>query len=843
MVQFFRWQRKRWFWRSRYFFGRLAFAAGKFLFVQRERAKHTREGVSIAGQIFRSIAPYLILSVLIAVALEVGENALADVTVVRPILAKHALEWLVSVRESISRSVQSLTVLFSITASVSGVFLGLYFTAISVVAGSVFARVPGNLRELLLNEKVGNQYIRILGVLTSVSVILLGHLAYGGMPGAFSTFLVIVLGCFGVLGFLKLGMRAFNFFDPASLSNSLFHKLRNNVWQSSANGFRWEDPSFQAHYQKLAERNVGTLKSLISYCTQDQHMEPAPLTTVMQNTAGFLAYYARLRSSIPSDSRWYSLAPRYKSYFFQDSSQLTLVLETHTPVQPQMVPDQYWLEDRIVDVLLCSIGKAIATKNMGVVYSFFEVLQMHVDMLGANLEIEKGYEIIQRLTKPIEQYFDSPSFSEKECGATDLAVFDYYGLISMSLILGFCKVVDDSSLRTMMREAGKPTSSAKGIYQNRIPPALLSRIEYVRKGQDFEKAVEKKTISPDWYVRHLVLIRCLDLLKEAAEKSASLLDDFYVKRSEKLLAKKRSVLASTHCLRGLEMCSKLNAHFPTLKELVEEFEKGAKCTDLPPPKWNWEQIKKRIDDSHDKLMKVLASCMPVLAALDQKESVPDQFGRAYSTVCQDCFDSLADRRADRFVALFPLLFDASLKAHEKLGKQSQDLQPTSALLLTLEPLLDIQSLSGYAMLYSELLHMPEVWQSCKATWDGYLKSHKKPQEVVKYLVNTYQLRTRLFQLTPRDIMRTAWEMRFHKKLRQMGLIDHYGAWEQEPQAKHESPLIRALCRGGFEPHIPPAEVFFVTYLLKRPESAGIDFKDRRQLDESMKEEEGREAKE
>jgi len=165
MLHPFRWQRTRWFWRTRHFLSRLAFVAGKFLFVQRQRAKHAREGVSIVGQISRSIAPYLILSVLMVVALEVGENTLADIAVERPVLAKQALEWLVSARGSISRSVDSLTVLFSITASVTGVFLGLYFTAISVVAGSVFARIPGNLRELLLYEKVGNQYIRILGVL------------------------------------------------------------------------------------------------------------------------------------------------------------------------------------------------------------------------------------------------------------------------------------------------------------------------------------------------------------------------------------------------------------------------------------------------------------------------------------------------------------------------------------------------------------------------------------------------------------------------------------------------------------------------------------------------------
>lgn len=844
MMRLYKWQRRRWFWKIRYFIRSIVFAVGKFLFVQRERARHTKEGLSIAGQISRSIVPYVFLSILIVAALEIGENNLASATIAKPILARHALEWLVSLRDNISQSVQSLTVLFSITASVSGIFLGLYFTAISVVAGSVFARVPGNLRELLLNEKVGNHYIKVLAVLTSISVILLGYGAYGGTPGALNTFLVILLGCFGIFGFLKLGTRAFHFFDPASLSDSLFYELRNNVRQASANGFRWQDPNFQAHYQKLAEKNVGALKSLVRYCTQDSRMEPGPLTTVMLNAAGFLAYYARQRSAIPSDSRWYALAPRYKSFFFQDSSQLTLALKTNTPVQPQMVPDRYWLEDRITDELSYSIEKAIKTQNMGVVYSFLDVLKMQMGILGANLEIEKGYDIVRRLSEPIEQYFDSSSFNEKACTETDLGVFDYYGLSTMSLILGFCKAVDDSGLQAMMREASKPSSFARSIYRNRVPPALLSRVEHVRKRLHFEKTVEKRIISPAWYVRHLVLTGCLDLLKEAAEKSVSLLDDFYAKKSEKLLTNRCPVLASTHCLRGLEMCKKLDVHFQTLKALVDEFERDAACKDLPPPTWNWDQLKRAIDDAHHKLMTVLAGSMAGLASFDRKESVPDQFGRAYSTVCQDCFDALADKRPDRFAALFPFLFDASLRAYEKLGKQTQELQPTSALILTLEPLLDIQSLSGYAKIYSELHHSSIAWDSCKSTWERYLENNEKPQEVVKYLVNTYQVRTGLFQLSPRDVLRTEWELRFHTELRQLNLIDkNNGPWGEYPEVKHESPLIRALCKGGFEPHIPPIEVFFTTYLMRRPESEGVAFKDRWRLGEKLSEQQDREAEE
>src|SRR5262249_39713335 len=53
---------------------------------------------------------------------------------------------------------------------VSGIFLGLYFTAVSVVASTVYARVPDSVREILMEEKVGNLYISEVATLASVTI-------------------------------------------------------------------------------------------------------------------------------------------------------------------------------------------------------------------------------------------------------------------------------------------------------------------------------------------------------------------------------------------------------------------------------------------------------------------------------------------------------------------------------------------------------------------------------------------------------------------------------------------------------------------------------------------------
>ena len=54
-------------------------------------------------------------------------------------------------------------------AGVSGVFLGLYFTAVSVVASTGYATAPPNLRSLILREHAGSVYVTFVVRLGSMS--------------------------------------------------------------------------------------------------------------------------------------------------------------------------------------------------------------------------------------------------------------------------------------------------------------------------------------------------------------------------------------------------------------------------------------------------------------------------------------------------------------------------------------------------------------------------------------------------------------------------------------------------------------------------------------------------
>ena len=833
MFSLFKYQRNRWFWKLRYYVNAIIFHLNKTYFHQKEKIKRAKEGFSITEELVKIIAPSLLTAFLIVIVLEVVENTLLTfISISKPIFIKDFLNYLAILYNRLIISVNSLETLFSIVASISGIFLGLYFTAISVVASSVFARVPSNLRELLLKEKVGNQYIKILAILTSVCIILLGYRAFGGYPGIFTSLFVVILGCFGIFCFVVLGLRAFFFFDPTRLGDAIFYELNNNIRLSTIRGFRWADPNFQSHYQKLAAKNISTLGTLIKLCTEEPQLQKQPLSSILQKSIYFLMSYAEQRSFIPSDSRWYALMPRYKSWFFYDSSALTIALQTKTSIQPEMVPNPYWLEDDVIEILSPAFEKALQKENLEVVYETLNSLNVYLEKLGANLEFKKGREIISQLSKPIEEYYNTHTFIDIKDGPKDieLALFDAYGLTIMSLALGFFKLIRNSNMQDILKKIDViKWLGNKNIYENGIAPPVLPRIEYIQKRLKFEKRVENKIISPNWYIRQLIIMRYLELFQETVNELLSSVEDFFISKSDSFISKKSFILAAHHSQRGLKMCNKIRAHFPSLKKLIEEFEKIRVNKDLPWPQWDWNQIKDRIDKYHDKLVENVAKCIPTLSLVEHKENFPDLFGQTYNTVCQDCYESMLLKNPKKFKNLFPLLFVGSLVAHEKLRKKVKGWPPETGLAISLEPLLDIMELSGYAKLYSELFDISEIWDVCKTTWDKYFDSHDQPGNGLRFLIELYKYRKSLFQIFPRDILRTNWQINFNNKLREMNLIgDMFSSsypWNKDVKIKHKSSIIRAICRGRYEPHVSATEIFIIIYLMKRPESKGVEFKD------------------
>ncbi|GAF68250.1 unnamed protein product, partial [marine sediment metagenome] len=138
-------------------------------------------------------------------------------------------------------------------AQIAGGFLGLYFTAISVVISTVYERFPNDVREVLIREKVSNIYIQNVTLMSAVSTMLLAMQTFGFTIGILNLLFIIGLGLFSIFSFMVLGSRVFVFFDPTRLVDILSPDLLRWVKSASITGFQWQNPSFQAYAQKRAE--------------------------------------------------------------------------------------------------------------------------------------------------------------------------------------------------------------------------------------------------------------------------------------------------------------------------------------------------------------------------------------------------------------------------------------------------------------------------------------------------------------------------------------------------------------------------------------------------------------
>ena len=157
-------------------------------------------------------------------------------------------------------------------------------------------------------------------------------------------------------------------------------------------------------------------------------------------------------------------------------------------------------------------------------------------------------------------------------------------------------------------------------------------------------------------------------------------------------------------------------------------------------------------------------------------------------------------------------------------------------MISAEPLLDMLQLSGYGKIYSELFDKPDMWQIFENTWNKYLDNVSDKDSKIELLVNTYQFRLGRRGLGERDLWKTNWELELNGELREMELLGDRLSSRRQNNVNHKSPLIRALCQGGYEPFIKSEEIFILMYLLPKYSGSKINFTDNHRFLETLEEE-------
>jgi hypothetical protein len=279
-----------------------------------------------------------------------------------------------------------VTLLASV-GGVGGLFIGLYYTAMSTVSGAIYSRVPNNIRELLSHERGGTVYMQYLAFLTFLSLILIAEVVSGVPPLRIAAPVVLLLSGVAIIAFVKLGQRAFNFFDPSALVSQLIHELWEEVEHVEAGGFQWNDPSFQEVARRKASALLDTLDTMASVVEAEPHLKGQPFASLAGSTARLVVPYLHAKKRIPPDSRWFKPTLEHKRWFRSDEVAVGMARLAGTVLSPETVPDRFWIEDRISRVILRCVAASLDSDR----YEFaFLCIKHYEDLLCASRETGRG---------------------------------------------------------------------------------------------------------------------------------------------------------------------------------------------------------------------------------------------------------------------------------------------------------------------------------------------------------------------------------------------------------------------------------------------------------------------
>jgi len=696
-----------------------------------------------------------------------------------------------------------LLILVSTTVTIGGVFLALYFTAVSAVAGNFFMRATENLQRLFLRERKGQQYIRTLGLTIVVGVFYLVLTTFDYPISPFGPIIIAVLAAYAIIRFMSLGLQTFYFLHPIEASATIIGDAAYAIQNATIQGFGPKKDYLQNHYRKQAESSLKTLQSLIDFGVNVINLSDEQLVTVAKYAGGLFNYYITRKKLIPTESYWFKRKSQFRKWLFADSSEIILALNTGTPLSPKNIKDNTWFEEESIDIILKLFRYFIEKQKWESAQICLEVLVSIVEKLGLEFYDDVAELTLKKVNLAIKPILaTTEKLTDLQTRRGYLAIIDTYSRLAIAVIIGFLHHLDKRDSKKLVEEIRAIRWSQESrIYESTLPGKLLPKLESTARQYQTEKIIEGKQISPEWYLITVTTQQYLFELKYYFDYVKSLHKNFFKRNVDILMNNKQPLLTAQLVQRWLEFINKLGACGTSFEKLIKDCACLQYVKDLPWVAIDFDKERTAFESMDKEAVDKMVNLLPTLMQLPQSEleDLPDYFGQAYTFGVEACYQACFENDTERFKEVFPIV--------------------------------------GYAKLYAELYQNNDLWKVCENVWNNYL-SNTNARDIIGLIVATSQYRDSVFKIMPRAMLRSNWDIKFRSKLQEMNLVtdpfeNHIR--DRNRSINHQSPIIRVLARYG-DLLADARNIFFITYLSKHQAAKGITFPDRRNLKEQIERE-------
>jgi hypothetical protein len=708
--------------------------------------------------------------------------------------------------------------LLTALAAFAGVFLSLYFATLGLVASSIYAKVQSEVRDLVLRDGVATFY--------------LGAHALGLHPGILNLLVVGGLGIVSTLGFVQLGMRLFDLFDPTRLADRLILEIGDSIRSATPEGAFWNVAEYQDYYRREAEAILAIYGSIVRLAAHEEHLRGSRLAQLATNLLTLLRGYAAQKPRIPTKSHWFPRTQGRGDWLTADDIRVSLALETDTPLYTEQVPDAYWLEALVMDMVRTALQALLDGDYLRDAAQVSAHVEAALRGMGEELAVEDALRFLRGL-RPVHlsigrtvevTNLDHDEQAERVAAALALADIPGWSFIGVLLaVADRIETITPEVLEASVASIG--WRKRRELYATALPQALVAQVEVLEKWLTFEQLAEGRIISAPWYRVHVVAAKYVRHISTMLEALISALEVQYAPEAEQLIDEGHPIFAAQYLQRGLEACNKFTHHLSRIQAATIAIDAFRHASKDGWPAVPWESFEQRVTAVREQLVRDYARIAKHLTDVPTSRYWPDFFGQAYTLLAQEAYRALATGNQAMFKTAFSAFFVATAGAEARLRARVRDEDVTTAFIFSTEPLETLVHLSGFALIYAEL-DGGGAWAFTASVWDRYLSGPDGAQRA-SAICTALEARRSVFSIKPGDINRTRWAQEFDRRLREKGIEDDtYGLpsflRRDRVQPLHSSPIISALARGAHSLGIgDTARDVFLALYLKRHLPPGV----------------------
>jgi hypothetical protein len=650
-------------------------------------------------------------------------------------------------------------------------------------------------------------------------------------PRGITVLLFAVLTVFSVLSLVLLGLDMFSFFDLSTLSYPLPRRFVQAIKAASAAGKEApQEVQQQAAHDRAAEvlRQYRQLADLIRGRSIPE--ADAPERIARQLLACWNAA-SGLKSTIPTKSKWFSLAAAHPNWLTMDHTQLGMALATRTGVRPTLAPDPLWAEQFIVGCIERLLPTLSTKAEWQRAVRVVDVGNELISDLATRLQLDEARLLRRTVATYLHGIAEADDGSATGADASTasgegwddfrLAAADRETLSFTLFWLGLVRRFDQIDPQVLAASFDAAVATVQGAYQARAPRALLALLEDIANGIEFEKRTEHQRITPAWWVHHLVARNLTQTLVTAVR---AFIDEVRTELIDPLAADTgaHAELATIRIFGSLELAEKVRFHLGTVHRAIEVLDtlRHAPSNDEQWPDTSLPDDAPQMFEQQ--LFRRLGEVALRLEHDPHDTGRPDLFGQAYKVLFDAEFHAILGGRTEIGKELFPKVIAMAELARVRLIDDLAAERQRKQVIFGTEPLVDMMELSGYALLMSEV-NGEGIWPDVREMWDRILSTDTAPA-LARQLAAVLSAHENLFALTSGGIGRTGRQMELARLLAARGITDRHGFLPGEStEPKPVSAVVAA-----FAPHDPGfishdlADLFIVEYLAKRPDMSGIE---------------------